>query len=167
MSAHPPRRRIDVNLNELVMGIGPYTTEVIGCAWLLVCECVESDKAIEDVLARHRIFARLFGLTHQRWRLLQSDIVTLAGKILASSVVTVRYGRGSIPYAVRTDVYHRDGGVCVYCSVPVSFEGFHVDHVTPVSRGGSDDKENLACACPTCNLSKGARTVEEWRGSPS
>ena len=57
----------------------------------------------------------------------------------------------------------RDGGwLCSYCNVDVG-ETYDVDHVVPTSRGGSDELDNLVLACPTCNRSKGDRTVEEWR----
>lgn len=36
------------------------------------------------------------------------------------------------------------------------------EHQTPVSRGGTDDPENLVPACQSCNRIKGSRTVEEW-----
>lgn len=39
----------------------------------------------------------------------------------------------------------------------------HIDHQTPLSRGGSDDLENLVPCCATCNSSKGRKTVEEYR----
>lgn len=39
---------------------------------------------------------------------------------------------------------------CVYCGGP----GGTVDHIDPVSRGGSGDMDNLAAACQSCNSSK-------------
>ena len=36
---------------------------------------------------------------------------------------------------------------------------FHVEHVLPGSAGGSDDAENLAWACPSCNLHKSDRVM--------
>ena len=33
---------------------------------------------------------------------------------------------------------------------------WQVDHIFPVSRGGTDDLKNLAVACKRCNKSKGA-----------
>lgn len=61
----------------------------------------------------------------------------------------------------RMTVFERDNYTCQYCGLRV--ESPHCDHVFPRSRGGSDDIENLATACPACNLSKSAKTPEEWR----
>jgi 5-methylcytosine-specific restriction endonuclease McrA len=41
----------------------------------------------------------------------------------------------------------------------------NIDHVVPVSRGGSDRVSNLALACRTCNEAKGALLPEEWARS--
>lgn len=58
-------------------------------------------------------------------------------------------------------------GECLHCGARLgnTFEGadFHVDHLTPLSRGGSNWPRNLALACPACNLSKGAKTPAEFR----
>jgi 5-methylcytosine-specific restriction endonuclease McrA len=48
---------------------------------------------------------------------------------------------------------------CAYCS-GLAVE---IDHVIPVSKGGSNALENLAPACRGCNASKRNRTPEEWR----
>lgn len=36
---------------------------------------------------------------------------------------------------------------------------FHVEHIVPRSLGGSDDLDNLAWACPGCNLTKANRVT--------
>lgn len=51
--------------------------------------------------------------------------------------------------------------LCAYCETPI-FDVFHVDHMMPLSRGGTNDWTNLAITCPTCNLRKNARTAEEF-----
>jgi hypothetical protein len=47
---------------------------------------------------------------------------------------------------------------------------FHVEHITPSSVGGADSDENLALACPSCNLGKSNRVVapdpESGRDAP-
>jgi len=57
-------------------------------------------------------------------------------------------------------VKRRDKETCQYCGEPAP-KG-QVDHVLPLSRGGTDSLDNLKWACPTCNASKGADTVSEW-----
>lgn len=42
---------------------------------------------------------------------------------------------------------------------------YHVDHMVPLSRGGTDWPENLQLLCPSCNHSKRHRTMEEWTHS--
>lgn len=71
--------------------------------------------------------------------------------------------RDPISAALRLSVFERDGWACVYCKTEVG--PFECDHIHPVSRGGTDDLENLCCACVTCNRSKGAKTIEEWTGA--
>lgn len=73
---------------------------------------------------------------------------------------TRRY-KAEVSKEARAYVTKRDV-VCVYCGCE---EGpFHIDHITPVSRGGSCDVSNLALACAPCNISKRDRTPEEWGG---
>jgi hypothetical protein len=36
---------------------------------------------------------------------------------------------------------------------------FHIEHVLPRSAGGTNEANNLALACPSCNLHKSDRTV--------
>lgn len=60
----------------------------------------------------------------------------------------------------RGDVLERDGYECQICGARETV--FHVDHRHPRSRGGTNADENLWTLCATCNLRKGARTVEEF-----
>lgn len=57
--------------------------------------------------------------------------------------------------------YKAQKGKCYYCSVKVS-DTYHVDHIVPLSRGGSDDPENIVIACPICNLRKNDKLPSEW-----
>lgn len=49
-------------------------------------------------------------------------------------------------------------GRCVYCDA----EATTADHVVPLSRGGTDYIDNIVPACAPCNISKGAKLLEEW-----
>jgi len=56
--------------------------------------------------------------------------------------------------------FDAQGGLCFYCGV--ALERYHVEHKTPLSRGGSNAPDNIVCACPACNLRKGRKTAEEF-----
>lgn len=52
---------------------------------------------------------------------------------------------------------------CFYCGGSEDKVGPLVpDHMTPVSRGGSNWLDNIVPACRSCNSRKGARTLEEF-----
>ncbi len=59
------------------------------------------------------------------------------------------------------DLYATQGGRCYYCSIDIE-AGYHIDHMLPISRGGTNGPENLALACAPCNLSKHTKTAEEF-----
>ncbi len=58
-------------------------------------------------------------------------------------------------------MYEDQGGLCAYCET-VLFGSYHVDHITPLVRGGRNDWTNLAIVCPRCNHSKGTKSAEEF-----
>lgn len=59
-----------------------------------------------------------------------------------------------------------EGTPCFYCGTPTtrsrSPDRYNGDHNIPKARGGNKSPENHIDSCQTCNLSKGARTPEEW-----
>ena len=62
----------------------------------------------------------------------------------------------------------RANGRCEYCQRREGTKAyaFHIDHIRPLSHGGSSDDDNLAFACFRCNVMKGTNigTFDE-RGS--
>lgn len=53
----------------------------------------------------------------------------------------------------RQAIVERAKGRCEYCQSRADFatQSFSVEHITPVSKDGETDLENLAFACPGCN----------------
>lgn len=60
---------------------------------------------------------------------------------------------------LRKFVVRRAVNRCEYCRLSQKGQEatFHVDHIVPVSSGGATVVENLALACVSCSLKKGAR----------
>lgn len=52
-------------------------------------------------------------------------------------------------------------GFCPYCWDKI-IKG-HVDHIVPVSRGGTNERTNLAWVCAECNREKGDKSLLEFR----
>lgn len=60
----------------------------------------------------------------------------------------------------RVAIYQRDLGVCHVCGKSVDPTQFHLDHVVPISRGGTHTPDNVRVAHPHCNLRKAARLLD-------
>ena len=107
------------------------------------------------------------GATHEMIALAVEEVEAAQAELLkgldGSAVKIGRNGRmtrRAIPQQIQIAVMQRDGECCQYCGAE---DGpFHLDHVIPVSRGGDHGMHNLVVACARCNLSKGAKTPEEW-----
>ena len=52
-------------------------------------------------------------------------------------------------------------GRCRYCNQPLD-DDRHLDHRTPLSRGGPHAPHNVCWSCPRCNLSKKSLTEAEF-----
>ena len=57
---------------------------------------------------------------------------------------------------IRHRILMRDGFTCQYCGND-DREKMTVDHVIPISKGGTDEDFNLVAACQKCNYSKNDR----------
>jgi hypothetical protein len=57
-----------------------------------------------------------------------------------------------------------DAGMAYVCSVPGCkvTDGLAVDHILPLSRGGTDDLSNLRFLCASHNSQKGDRVADPW-----
>lgn len=66
--------------------------------------------------------------------------------------------RGRAWRKIRQQILSRDNNECQYCGALATT----VDHVIPVSNGGTDESSNLAAACARCNYSKHDKDVETF-----
>lgn len=79
---------------------------------------------------------------------------------------TPRQGLSGRPWRrLRQRILERDCYLCLTCQAQGRVtEATAVDHVTPVSKGGSDDPNNLASICDPCHALK--TLADEGRRAP-
>ena len=67
----------------------------------------------------------------------------------------------SITAFLRRLVLRRANNHCEYCHLSQRGQEatFHIDHIIPTAKGGATVAENLALACVSCSLRKGAREI--------
>lgn len=67
-----------------------------------------------------------------------------------------RLARINIPDETRREVLERDEYRCKACGVSRNSGAIlHIDHIRPVSKGGSNELANLRVLCRDCNVGKG------------
>jgi len=71
--------------------------------------------------------------------------------------------RRRIPKTTKELLYDKQKGKCNYCGCKLTIQYFHIDHKTPLTRGGSDRITNLHLLCGPCNTRKGNLTDGEFR----
>lgn len=76
-------------------------------------------------------------------------------------------GRKQISTRTRFEVFKRDAFTCQYCGGNPPAVVLHLDHITPVSRGGTNDLDNLVTSCQDCNLGKSDVPLSDTRPTPS
>ncbi len=74
-------------------------------------------------------------------------------------------GRKHVSQAKRLRVYERDNFECQLCGKPVPEEELTVDHIVPLSKGGSSWITNLQTAHYYCNQEKADEEPPEGEGS--
>jgi hypothetical protein len=91
-----------------------------------------------------------------RWdaEAVRSAWLELAASKYAAVLDPVTPKRRRMPTRTSQLVFDRDGRKCLHCGTT---QRLTIDHIWPVSRGGSDDLENLQTLCHSCNAKKGAR----------
>ena len=60
----------------------------------------------------------------------------------------------SLSKKIRFEVFKRDNFTCGYCGKQPPDIVLEVDHITPLSKGGDDDINNLITSCFDCNRGK-------------
>ena len=73
----------------------------------------------------------------------------------------IEMARKGLSKKIRFEVFKRDQFTCQYCGKKAPDVILHVDHIQPVSKGGTNDLLNLITSCQDCNLGKSNNLLDE------
>lgn len=65
-------------------------------------------------------------------------------------------------WAIKTELIKKNGNKCGYCFRRHYKKYLTLDHMQPLSKGGSDTKDNMILACKECNEVKADMDIDEW-----
>lgn len=93
---------------------------------------------------------------HAEWRIKNPDKVR--AKVSARRARKAAAGGSHTASEIRS-LFKAQKGKCAYSRICGNNlkATFHVDHITALSRGGSNKISNIQLTCPACNTAKGAR----------
>lgn len=131
----------------------------------------------EKAAIYHREYAQANSIrikqNHKRWRDTNKDRVLeywrdyhqrnpeYARSSTRNRRARLRNAEGSHNANEILQMYKDQEALCAYCAVFLDNE-FDVDHMVPLSRGGTNDWRNLALTCVNCNRRKRDLTAEEF-----
>ena len=94
---------------------------------------------------------------NRKWRLMNPE---KSARIARANCANRRACPGKLTPADIAAVQAQGDGVCSYCLCPC--DAPVLEHVLPISRGGTNALYNLVMACQRCNNSKGGKTPLEF-----
>jgi hypothetical protein len=105
----------------------------------------------------YRIHGGVSARTGQRSSIEVNSIVATIGRTPGMAELRDSY----VPPLNNKTLFRRDANLCMYCGERYLSRDLTRDHVTPLSRGGTDLWPNVVTACRRCNNHKGGRTPEQ------
>lgn len=104
-------------------------------------------------------------LTTNAWRRNNRDSVSASQKKRRAKITNVR-----TEYIYPAYVFAKHNWKCAACGIrtPSTLVGSlskdepTLDHIIPISKGGSHSEENLQCLCRSCNSSKQAKSMSDF-----
>lgn len=116
------------------------------------------ERLIKESIERNRRNPEAYNAKLRKWRKANRAKVEVWGRNRRAKL------KGSVGTHTIDDVLalmKAQRGMCVYCKTDIR-KKYHVDHILPVSLGGSNDRTNIQLLCPSCNLKKRAKHPEEF-----
>ena len=73
--------------------------------------------------------------------------------------LTIKQMRKRLTEAAKKNIFIRDKYECQYCG---SKENLEIDHIIPLSQGGTNEDDNLITSCHRCNNLKGEKSLKDF-----
>ena len=86
--------------------------------------------------------------------IMPSDVQEIPKQIEETNKIMIMV-KTSLPQKLRFEVFKRDKHTCQYCGRSPPAVILEVDHIIPISSGGTDELSNLITSCFDCNRGKG------------
>lgn len=123
------------------------------------CQFGAYDEEFEDSIFNSHLLGEPLSkfieeLTHQT-ELGEIRIKSIKVSLVYNKQSNPKRKRTHIPRGLRHEVFKRDNYTCCECGATKE-DGvtLHIDHIIPVSKGGTDELSNLQTLCKACNLNK-------------
>ena len=146
-------RIIDASSNRGDIVFDPFC----GCA----TTCVAAEKLQRQWIGID-ISPKAFDLVKDR---LQKEVqvgdYALLGDVIHRQDMPKRTDQGKLPAPKihKKALYGEQSGNCAACKEHFQARHFHIDHIIPQAKGGTDHKDNLQLLCGNCNSIKGDRDM--------
>lgn len=124
---------------------------------------IEETHTRQTYLIRNDLIERLNKLARRKDRGFKTHLINYAIEQALNEIDAIMAAqageRKPLSQKIRFQVLDRDNFTCQYCGEKAPDVELEVDHINPVSKGGTDDLQNLVAACKSCNRGKGAELL--------
>jgi 5-methylcytosine-specific restriction endonuclease McrA len=86
---------------------------------------------------------------------------TPEGRLRVVARNATRWAIGIVSKDTIVELQEEYAGICPYCNKPIT-DGGSLDHIVPISKGGTNDRDNLVWCCRRCNFSKNNTSLLRW-----
>ena len=132
------------------------------CVYGVRSKCKECERKIKQI--RYQENKERIIQNNKQWKEKIKQNLTLPFWNMRATKINERCQRhdvcGIITGQELKDIFEYQNGKCFYCGDTLDAD-FHIDHITPISKNGFNNSDNIAITCTFCNLHKSDNMFDE------